>query len=342
MADAEPEVDAAASAAAAGDADAPRSQNASGGSDGGTGGLDGAAATAASATASAGPAGEGTTVPLTQELIAKSLSLIARTGNGLAHAYTRFELHGAGVTTLDNLEKYPHVRYVDCSDNALVSIDALAGLEYLLAFDAHGNKLKTVSPLLEKKKYLQHVNLAKNQLAEFKIQSWPIAAWLNLNENQLKEVTLEDYPELTHFEARGNKLKDLGKLNTPKLRRLYMAANEITTLTGLETKPELQILHLRGNKLEVLDGLTDKLTNLTYLNLRANRIAAWPEVEKLKVLRALRILSLAENPIDQTEGYRLEVIMRLPKLDKLDKDPISPEEREDALASIAEAQDPAQ
>ncbi|CAF4424908.1 unnamed protein product [Adineta steineri] len=30
-------------------------------------------------------------VPLTDEIIVQSLSLLAKTGNGLAHAYTRFE-----------------------------------------------------------------------------------------------------------------------------------------------------------------------------------------------------------------------------------------------------------
>jgi hypothetical protein len=30
-------------------------------------------------------------VPLTDEIIAQSLSLLAKTGNGLAHAYTRLE-----------------------------------------------------------------------------------------------------------------------------------------------------------------------------------------------------------------------------------------------------------
>ena len=49
------------------------------------------------------------------------------------------------------------------------------------------------------------------------------------------------------------------------------------------------------------------------------------------MLPSLRILTLLENPVDQTENYRLEVLIRLPKLDKLDKDPVTQEERDDAL-----------
>eukprot|EP00842_Homolaphlyctis_polyrhiza_P005339 jgi/Hompol1/5806/HPOL_004744-RA len=251
------------------------------------------------------------------------MSLIARTGSGLSHAYTRLEVHNAGITTLGVLEKFSHLRYVDCSENALVNIDALAGLELLLSVDVHANRLTALPALLEQKKYLQHINLAKNQLAEFKLRTLPIASWMNLNENQLKELVLESFPELTHLEARGNKLTDTGKLNTPKLQRLYLAANEITTLTGLDSKPHLQVLHLRGNKLENLDGLSDALANLTYLNLRANKIASIDQVAKLKALPSLKMLTLLENPIEQQENYRLDVIAKLPKLDKLDKEPIS-------------------
>ncbi|KAI8930289.1 hypothetical protein BC831DRAFT_440006 [Entophlyctis helioformis] len=278
-------------------------------------------------------------VPLTIDLISKSLSLIARTGTGLSHAYTRLEIHGKGITNLEAIDKFPHLRYVDCSDNALLTIEALASLEFLLSVNVQGNQLRDIPPVLDKKKYLQHINVAKNQLQEFKIQSWPIASFVNLNDNQLKDLVLEDFPELMHLEARANKLKDTGRLNTPKIQRLYLGGNEVASLTNLDTIPTLQLLHLRANKIESLDGLSSKLTSLTYLNLRSNKVATLAEVDKLKVLPALRILILAENPVDQVENYRLEVVMRLGKLERLDKEMISPEEREDANAALEEARE---
>jgi hypothetical protein len=54
------------------------------------------------------------------------------------------------------------------------------------------------------------------------------------------------------------------------------------------------------------------------------------EVLKLNKLPNLKTLILLENPIEQSENYRLVVIGNL-KLDRLDKEPISPEERDDAL-----------
>jgi len=73
---------------------------------------------------------------------------------------------------------------------------------------------------------------------------------------------------LVHVEARANRLEQIGHLNTPKLQRLYLAANNIKTVSGLENKHFLTILHLRGNSIETLDGFTNDLKKLTYLNLR--------------------------------------------------------------------------
>ncbi|EGF77690.1 hypothetical protein BATDEDRAFT_91521 [Batrachochytrium dendrobatidis JAM81] len=271
-------------------------------------------------------------VPLTADLMAKSMSLITRTGNGLTYAYARVEIHEAGITSLDSIEAYPHLRYVDCAHNKLDSIDALNGLEYLLSFNVSSNCLKTIPSVLENKRYLQHVNVSKNQLTEFKIQSWPILSWLNLNDNMLKELSLPGFPELLHLEARGNSLSDGITCNTPKLQRLYLAENGIATITGLENKSALQLLHLRGNKIELLDWVTQfKMPSLTYLNLRANKISSLAQVDALKTLDGLRILILSENPLDQIEGYRLEVIGRLPHLQRLDKDLVIADEREDAI-----------
>ena len=142
---------------------------------------------------------------------------------------------------------------------------------------------------------------------------------------------MDEYPELVHFEARGNGLQDIGELKPPKLQRLYLAANGLEKISFAENKPNLQVLHLRGNKIQRLDGLSEKSAQLTYLNLRGNKISSLEEIEKLSKLPNLRMLILAENPIASTETYRQDVLARLPKLDRLDKEPVTNEERDEAL-----------
>jgi hypothetical protein len=62
-----------------------------------------------------------------------------------------------------------------------------------------------------------------------------------------------------------------------------------------------------------------------------NQISSFEELSKLAVLPALRILSLQGNSdLEASPTYRMEVIGRLKHLQRLDKDVISPEERDDA------------
>ncbi|KAJ3219999.1 Leucine-rich repeat-containing protein 23 [Dinochytrium kinnereticum] len=157
-------------------------------------------------------------VPLTMEMVGQHISLLARTGNGLSHAYTRLEIHGKGVTGIDILENYPHLRYI--------------------------------------------------------------------------------------------------------------AGNQIATIE-LDDKPHLQLLHLRDNKIRSLSGINESYRQLVYLNLRNNKISNIDEIRKLSVLPSLKTLILSENPIDQLPNYRIDVLLRLPKLEKLDKEPITDEEREE-------------
>ncbi|KAJ3112224.1 Leucine-rich repeat-containing protein 23 [Nowakowskiella sp. JEL0407] len=269
--------------------------------------------------------------PLTPDLVSENLSLLARTGNGLSFAYTRLEIHGKGLTSLDVLESFPHLRYIDLSDNAISDITVLSTLTYLLSLDLHKNTIKSVPTALSECKYLQQLNLSKNEIG--KVEEFPklgILAWFNLNDNRLKEVNLEGYYELIHFECRGNLLSSIPNISTPKLQRLYLGNNHIKNLKGLEDKHSLITLHLRDNKIESFDGLASGyLKSLAYLNLRGNQIDNVAEVSKLSVLPSLKVLVLQDNPVDQIPNYRCEIISKLPKLDRLDKQVITDEEREE-------------
>ncbi|KAJ3331699.1 hypothetical protein HDU76_002457 [Blyttiomyces sp. JEL0837] len=268
-------------------------------------------------------------VQLTADVIAPHISLLARTGNGLSYAYTRLEIHGKNIRNIDILENYVHLRYIDLSDNSIKDIDALASMEYLLAIDFHLNNIKTIPASMDRRKYLQQANFSKNHITSIDVVSWPMLAWLNLNENKLTELKLQEFGELTHLEARGNKLKHTRGINARKLEKLYLAGNALTQVE-LEDKPHLQILHLRDNQINSLSGLTEGFKSLTTLNLRNNKIDNFDEVAKLAVLPALKSLTLSENPVDQLPNYRLEVLSRLPKLEKIDKEPVADEEREEA------------
>lgn len=70
---------------------------------------------------------------------------------------------------------------------------------------------------------------------------------------------------------------------------------------------------------------------MSHINLfRSNFVVEVSEMSKLQALPLLRCLVLAECPVSETDDYRLEVLVALPKLERLDKDEFTEDERSDA------------
>lgn len=161
---------------------------------------------------------------------------------------------------------------------------------------------------------------------------------LELNHNNIEEVTLNPYDleNLKTLEIRGNMLTTTNGIFFPGLTRLYLAENQIEKLEALEILVNLKILHLRSNKISNLDGFDSRCAKLNYLNLRNNEIAKISEFEKLDCLPALDTLIILENPVigerDEEEevAYRHIILAMLPKLTRIDKDPVLYEEKREA------------
>ncbi|TPX59920.1 hypothetical protein PhCBS80983_g02113 [Powellomyces hirtus] len=284
------------------------------------------------------PHGEVADNPLTTGTISSCISLLARTGNGLSHAYTKLTCPSRALTDIIVLSGYPHLRYVDLSNNAIRNVAPLAGLEFLLSVDLHGNRVEKVGGELGALKYLQHVDLKANGIRTWEVAGWPLCGVLNLDDNALSGLSLGDFSSLVHLSVTRNTLEYASPLKTPTLQKLYLSNNPIGKMSNidLEDKKHLQVLHLRECGLESLAGLAGSdgrgLPGLVYLNLRGNNIHSSAEIDHLTHITTLRILVLSDNPVTSHPTYRLEILARLPKLDRLDKDPITDDEREEASA----------
>ena len=110
--------------------------------------------------------------------------------------------------------------------------------------------------------------------------------------SELKGLEAEKLPSLHTLELRENKLLSTKGIKLPNLKSLFIAANMIIKLEDLEELKSLTALHLRDNKLENLDGFSEKLASLQYINLRGNLISDYKEVKKLQVLPKLKALVL--------------------------------------------------
>ncbi|XP_063250260.1 leucine-rich repeat-containing protein 23 [Prinia subflava] len=269
--------------------------------------------------------------PLTEEILKEGLSLLSKTGDGLAHAYVKFEAKDKGLTDISLLERFVHLRYVDLSKNKLKDLAPLSSLTQLLWLKVDENLLTSAS--MQEMPYLQVISFDGNQITDLEGITHPLLANLSLKENKIQTVlglSQDQLFSLQVLELRGNQLKTTAGLGVSKLKKLYLAKNTICSLEGLEEFEQLETLHLRDNKLEALDGFSDSMKCLQYLNLRSNGIKSFQEVEKLQVLPMLQALVLMDNPCAEEPDYRLQVLSRLSQLQRLDKELVEEEEWEEA------------
>ncbi|NXI26830.1 LRC23 protein, partial [Sterrhoptilus dennistouni] len=235
------------------------------------------------------------------------------------------------LTDISLLEHFIHLRYVDLSKNKLKDLAPLSSLTQLLWLKVDRNLLTSAS--MQKLPYLQVISFDGNKIMDLEGITHPLLTNLSLKENKIQAVlglSQDQLFSLQVLELRGNQIKTTAGLGLSKLKKLYLAKNAICSLEGLEKFEQLEILHLRDNKLEALDGFCDSMKYLQYLNLRSNEIKSLHEVEKLRVLPMLQALVLMDNPCAEESNYRLEVLSRLAQLQRLDKEPVQEEEREEA------------
>lgn len=258
------------------------------------------------------------------------LSLLSKIDSGLAHAYVKITAKNLKLTNIDILKKYPHLRYVDISHNNLIDFSSLNNLRDLLWLQANNNK--SVTARLDEFPYLQVIDFSFNEIKSVIGIEHPLLEQLNLNDNHITSCEgfeAAKLPSLMTLQLRHNQLTTtLGIENFRNLKHLFIANNEIQSLEGIQTLDNLEILHLRNNQITSFDNnfIEGKNKKLRYINFRANSISKFSEIKKLSVLPELQCISLLENPIVEEQDYRIEVLVNVRKLTKLDKDPFDEEE----------------
>ncbi|XP_049438357.1 leucine-rich repeat-containing protein 23 [Epinephelus fuscoguttatus] len=278
---------------------------------------------------------------LTQETISQGLSLLCRTGNGLGHAFIKVDLKDKGLNDIAAISNYTHLRFLDVSNNHLIDLSPLASLTQLLWLKVDNNAVACFKgqPFAQLT-FLQWLSMAVNRLTGLDGLVGPALESLNLTGNGIQRVNgLQGacFANLVTLELRGNQLDTTDGINLPNLQRLYLAQNVIKHLEGLERLERLTTLHLRDNQLDTLNGLSSNMKCLQYLNVRGNAIIEENALQSLALVsKTLRALVLSENPLAETTDYRLSVLMLLPQLERLDKDPVSPEERTEAQERLKE------
>lgn len=148
-----------------------------------------------------------------------------------------------------------------------------------------------------------------------------------------KDIT--QLKECVHLGLSTNAIEKIGTglKELKKLKILSLGRNNIRKLEQLDI-PGLEQLWISYNKIDKLTGM-DKLKNLKVLYMSNNMINSWSEIDRLaNQCPELTDVLFVNNPIQQGEAsdeeYRIKMIMRLPKITRLDGIFVKLSEREEA------------
>ncbi|XP_025208531.1 leucine-rich repeat-containing protein 23-like [Melanaphis sacchari] len=282
-------------------------------------------------------------ISLTAAEARKCLNRIGQVGAGLTYAFVQIDVDHRSLTNIEEITNFKYLSFINVSHNNLDlnALDVLRELEYVVVVRADHNNVDSLC--LSPMPYLQVLTLNSNRVSSLSGLKQPSLECLELNDNKISyliQVPSQNYnknycnkeiacPNLSTLALSRNALDTVEEflVLSNKLRILYLSYNKIGKLNGLGDLQNLSRLHLRGNQITNLDGFTDNLKYLSYLNLRENHLSDVEELKKLACLKSLKTLVVLDNNFSKV-SIRSKILKLLPWLDRVDKGTVSKSERE--------------
>ncbi|XP_012576227.1 PREDICTED: leucine-rich repeat and guanylate kinase domain-containing protein [Condylura cristata] len=268
---------------------------------------------------------------LREEVVAKALHQLGRSGSGTEQVYLNLTLPGCDLTDVSILSGYVHLQKLDLSVNKIEDLSCVGCMPYLLELNASHNKLTTFFNF-KPPKNLKKVDFSCNQISEMcDLSAYQALTKLILDNNEIEEISgLEQCCSLAHLSLAQNRIKTISGLQMLPIKILCLSNNQIEKITGLEELKGLQLVDLSYNQISSLQGLENH-EFLEIINLEHNKIAELNEIEHIEHLPLLRVLSLLGNPIQEKSDYWFFVIFMLLRLTELDQKKIKVEEKVAAI-----------
>lgn len=197
-----------------------------------------------------------------------------------------------------------HVTFLDLQNNNIVDVNIVQQLTNLVKLNLAKNKIKSISIFTNEENFpnLKWLDISNNKYTELVAIKTPKLEYLDISYNRLEKISdsWTGHPNVKVLKSVDNKFKNLAPFKEmPKLEELYLESNAITTITGYENLASLKKLHLRKNKIEKIEDELAPLDNLTYLNLRSNKIPNLEHVAKLFVFPNLNDINVLSCPVER-------------------------------------------
>lgn len=230
------------------------------------------------------------------------------------------------ITSLDGLEYFTNLEYLNCEDNLLTNLDISnsASLEYLECDD---NEIINLN--VSNCTSLNTITCNLNQITNINLTNTPSLTFLNCSNNELSNINLSDSANLDMLVATGNPFVSFDVTNNPILKFLSISYSPITQLDvsqnpilenlgfqycqissiDLSNNPNLIQLYANNNQLTNLDISSninlERLwcfsNPLDVLNIKNGSVIESSEYYNLDIA-TLNYICVDEQEIDQIEA----------------------------------------
>ena len=181
---------------------------------------------------------------------------------------------GMGISSLEGIESFPSLTYVDCSENQLTSLD-VSGNTALETLICSSNQLTTLN--LNRNSRLKVLTCGSNRLTSLNTGSSRSLSRIECDDNRLTSLNVSGNTGLETLTCSSNQLTSLDVSMNSELRVLRCSYNQLTTL-DLFRMENVEHLICSHNSLTNLDltGVSSLVTldcldnSLTSLNLSSN------------------------------------------------------------------------
>ena len=173
----------------------------------------------------------------------------------------------AGMAQMLNL-------YVD--NNQITDLTPLAAMGKLLNINVRNNKIQSLDGC-QAMISLMGFWAANNELTDINgLKSSTSLKTLDLQNNKISDAGMfsNGFTELVYLNLSDNELSDISSLTaSAKLRALVVENNRLTSLDGLENKPELVGIMANHNQITDISALSSSMASLQYVDLGSNEIS---------------------------------------------------------------------
>ncbi|WP_264537611.1 T9SS type A sorting domain-containing protein [Flavobacterium sp. N1736] len=229
---------------------------------------------------------------------------------------------GKDILTLDGIQEFKNLKFLDCSQNNITTLD-LSALVKLESLFCDFNSLNNLN--LENLSQLRDLSCVNNQLTSLDLRSSVNLKFLycasnnlsNLNISGLSKITQIDYSynslsnldisnlsALDYLGCFSNQIISLNLDNFNKLEVLYCGNNELTDL-NLTNLPKLKHLACQSNSLTTLD--VTKLPALESISFGNNEFTAI-DLKSLSNLNSVSVIGSSLSGIDVSECHSLNYL----------------------------------